>query len=78
MQITQRALDPETSSPDGIAMGTAHDESHFVPSRSQPPTEIAPDRPSCHDRYPHVPVPKCEAYSRELRDLLRSAPNRAG
>jgi hypothetical protein len=54
MQVTERALDPETISADGIAMGTAHNEGHFVPSRSQPAAKIAPDCASCHDRYPHV------------------------
>jgi hypothetical protein len=54
MQVTKCTLDPDTISVDGVAMGAAHNESHFVPSRSQPPAEIAPDRASCHNRYAHV------------------------
>jgi hypothetical protein len=54
MQVPECALDPETISVDGIAMGTAHNESHLVASRSQSPAEIAPDCASCHNRYPHV------------------------
>jgi hypothetical protein len=54
MQVTECTLDPETISVDGIAMGAADNESHLVPSRSQPPAEIAPDCASCHNRYPHV------------------------
>ena len=54
MQVTKRTLDPETISVDGIAMGAAHNERNFVPSRSQPPAKIAPDCASCDGRYPHV------------------------
>jgi hypothetical protein len=54
MQVTECTLDPETISVDGVTMGATHNESHLVPSRSQPPVEIATDCASCHNRYAHV------------------------
>jgi hypothetical protein len=38
----------------GIAMGSARNESHFVSSSRQPAAEIASHSACCHHSYPHA------------------------